>query len=282
MFGFLTADTSRLSEEGMERYRGYYCGLCRELQKRHGIKGMLTLNYDMTFLILLLGSVYESDEQSWSGACIAHPVKKHVFWSSGITEYAADMNVALAYLKLLDNWKDDCSIACYGGAAVLKREFLSIKKRYPLQVAAMERSVDELSVLEHRGCQSPDEVSDTFGLLMESILSPYDDYWNRYLKPFGRDLGRFIYLLDAVVDLEKDSGKGSYNVFSSRVGMEDNEDYFRSILKIYLGDAVSTMNMLPIDRDKDIIDNILCLGVWAEFNKIYSREGCSENVSGPI
>ena len=54
MFGYLAADPARLSPEELARYKACYCGLCRCLQERHGTLSRLTLNYDMTFLVLLL------------------------------------------------------------------------------------------------------------------------------------------------------------------------------------------------------------------------------------
>ena len=59
MFGTLIASASSLSEEEMKRYKACYCGLCRSLKQRYGQFSRLTLNYDMTFLILLLQSLYE-------------------------------------------------------------------------------------------------------------------------------------------------------------------------------------------------------------------------------
>ena len=62
MFGYLTADTATLTEEQLKRYQACYCGLCRSLEKRHGQLSRLTLNYDVTFLVLLLSSLYEPAE----------------------------------------------------------------------------------------------------------------------------------------------------------------------------------------------------------------------------
>ncbi len=51
-------------------------------------------------------------------------------------------------------------------------------------------------------------------------------------------LGRFIYLCDAIIDLEDDISSGSYNPFKEYAGREDNEQRFRDILKMQLGECV--------------------------------------------
>lgn len=96
MFGYLAAAPEKLTEEQFARYRAGYCGLCRCLKERNGQLSRLTLNYDMTFLVLLLGSLYEPEERSGESLCLVHPREKRPWFISEATEYAADMNLALA------------------------------------------------------------------------------------------------------------------------------------------------------------------------------------------
>ena len=69
MFGYLVADPGLLTEEELARYRGCYCGLCRCLKERHGEAARLALTYDMTFLTLLLSSLYEPGEETGRLRC---------------------------------------------------------------------------------------------------------------------------------------------------------------------------------------------------------------------
>ena len=75
MFGYLVAEPGLLTEEELGRYRACYCGLCRSLRERHGRLARLSLTYDMTFLVLLLSSLYEPEETGGEGTCIAHPIR---------------------------------------------------------------------------------------------------------------------------------------------------------------------------------------------------------------
>ena len=97
MFGYVIANLEGLTQAQKDRYKGCYCGLCRVLKQRHGFSGRLTLTYDMTFLVLLLSALYEADEERGMEVCPAHPLRKHFYWQTRYTEYAADMNVVLAY-----------------------------------------------------------------------------------------------------------------------------------------------------------------------------------------
>ena len=109
MFGYVIANLEGLTQAQKDRYKGCYCGLCRVLKQQHGFSGRMTLTYDMTFLVLLLSALYEADEERGMEICPAHPLRKHFYWQTRYTAYAADMNVVLAYNNCRDDWQDDGS-----------------------------------------------------------------------------------------------------------------------------------------------------------------------------
>ena len=67
----------------------------------------MMLNYDLTFLALLLTGLYEPETEKERRRCLLHPVKKHDSIQNEAVDYAADMCVLLSYQKLLDDWKDE-------------------------------------------------------------------------------------------------------------------------------------------------------------------------------
>ena len=281
MIGYLIASASSLTEEERIRYKATYCGLCRTLKDRHGQISRLTLNYDMTFLILLLQSLYEPEEKSGVETCIAHPREKREWWRSEISDYAADMNVALAYLNRLDDWRDDGSVLALAESGILKKAYQETAEKYPRQCAAMEQSIMELSYLEKNGIEDPDAAAATFGHLLGSVFVWREDRWQEPLYRLGDSLGRFIYLLDAAVDLEKDAYKDSYNPFRKYYGL-DNEERFRDILKIFLADAVIQFDFLPLVKDVDLMKNILCSGLWTVFDEKFRLKRGNKNGSGSV
>lgn len=88
-------------------YQAYYCGLCKCLRERYGIRGQLALSYDMTFFIILLTGLYEPETKKEILRCIAHPFEKHAAYSNEFTEYAAAVNMILTYYKYKDDWNDE-------------------------------------------------------------------------------------------------------------------------------------------------------------------------------
>ena len=59
MFGYVVPNQAALSDEAQKRYRTAYCGLCRRIDALHGLRGRFSLSYDLTFLNILLCSLYE-------------------------------------------------------------------------------------------------------------------------------------------------------------------------------------------------------------------------------
>ena len=113
MFGYVIPNQAALSPEAQARYRAAYCGLCRRIGALHGTRGRLTLSYDLTFLDLLLCSLYEGESELSTGCsrCPVHPLHGVNWRSSGPTDYCADLSVALHYYNAEDKWKDDWASA---------------------------------------------------------------------------------------------------------------------------------------------------------------------------
>ena len=103
MFGYVTICEPELKMKDLRKYKAYYCGLCRKLKEDYGTMGQMTLTYDMTFAIILLSSLYEAKNRMNQHRCKVHPVKKQAMIENEITQYAADMNVLLAYYHMKDS-----------------------------------------------------------------------------------------------------------------------------------------------------------------------------------
>ena len=266
MFGFVSADVSVLSEAQLKRYRGAYCGLCRTLRERHGSLSRLTLNFDMTFLVMLLSAMYEPEETDGSGRCLPHPVKERAWWTSRFTDYAADMNIALAYHNCMDDWADDRRILPLAEAKMLEGHYAGVRAQWPEQCRAIEECMAEIAALEEAKCAEPDTAANSFGRLMGILFTPErDDFWGGHLRAFGEALGRFVYLMDACVDLEKDRRRGSYNPLLLSGWDERSEEERLTLLKLQIGECAAEFELLPIVRDADILRNVLYSGVWTQY-----------------
>ncbi len=281
MFGYLTAQTELLTPEQLARYRACYCGLCRSLKDRHGQLGRLTLNYDMCFLVLLLDSLDEPELRQGEEPCIAHPRTARAWQRTENSDYAADLTVALAYNKCLDDWHDDASPLALAETAALRRSYRKVQALWPRQCEAIEQGLRALGELEKNGEADPDAAAACFGALMAELFVRREDHWAPQLRSLGGALGRFIYILDACMDLDKDALLGRYNPLRRRYGM-NNAAAFRDILKMLLGDAVRAFDALPLVQDAGLMQNILCAGLWAAFDKKFGSEEGTAHGSGSL
>ena len=261
VFGFVVANPEKLTEAQRIRYKAVYCGLCEDLGKDRGFKCRMTLTYDLVFLAIVLSAVSGEYYTETSGRCPVYPSKKRKYLRNKYTSYAADMNIALAYYKYLDDWQDDKSVDAFAKSLLFKKEVERISKCYPKQCEGIKKCLAELAQVEKNGILVPDIPSDIFGRLLGSIFAHEDFTEQQKLYDFGFALGKFIYVIDAVVDLKSDIRKKKYNPF---VCYSFND--IEPVLRMIMADCVEKYNALSIKQDKEIIENILFSGVWTGYD----------------
>ena len=264
MFGFVTASTGELNQAQKDRYGGVYCGICREIRQRATQTARLGLSYDMAFLSLLLMSLYEPEEEYGKLHCAAHPLRRREWIDNEYVRYAADMNVALAYYNLLDDWHDDKKLSAKLLASTFQKSLPELEKQYPRQCSAITSCLKELHRLEQENCSNPDEPSACFGHLMAELLTYREDLWAPVLRQVGFHLGRFIYMADAAVDYRRDARKGKYNPFLA-MGTGEDWERWEEYLVLAMGRCTANYEKLPLVQDKALLDNILYSGVWCSF-----------------
>ena len=266
MFGYVIGNWGELTKPQQERYRSVYCGICRNIRTQSSQLARLGLSYDMAFLALLLMSLYEPEEKTGDRACILHPVHPRAWVENEFTRYSADMNVALAYYNFLDDWEDEGKHSAKFLAQQLKKQMPAIMERYPRQCAAIETCLQELARLEKAGCGNPDLPANAFGGLMAELMVCREDFWSPVLRQLGMALGRFIYLLDAVLDYDKDLKRGAYNPFLA-MGTGKDPGRWEQYLVLTMSSCAQAFEQLPLVQDKPLLDNILYSGVWVAYRE---------------
>lgn len=267
MFGYVTICEPELKMKDYRKYKAYYCGLCQMLKEQHGFMGQLTLSYDMTFVVMLLTSLYESETTTVKHRCKIHPVKQQTMLYNDITKYCADMNVLLCYFHFEDDWKDEKKIKGLAGTLALKQKAKKIIEKYPRQAQSMQKELKELAKLEEAKDMTIDQPANCFGRLMEDILVYREDMWEERLRKIGYFLGKYIYIMDAYDDLEEDIEKGCYNPLLELSKKEDYETRIREILCMMIAECTAQFEQLPCILDVDILRNILYDGVWNRYRK---------------
>lgn len=271
MFGYVTANLRELTKEQQKRYGSVYCGICRRIREQAGNLARLGLSYDMAFLSLLLMSLYEPEEQSRRESCMLHPLAKRPWVDNEFIRYGADMNVALSYFNCLDDWQDDGKRTAKAMADRMGKHLPQIEGRYPRQCAAIRESIQKLGKLEKVNCPNPDETAGAFGALLGELFVWQEDLWSRDLRSLGDALGRFIYLLDAVQDYDKDKKKGKYNPFLAAGSGKDPQKW-EEYLVLTMARCTAAFEKLPLVQDKAILDNILYSGVWVSYRNREKKE----------
>lgn len=264
MFGLVNANWKELSKEQQERYGAVYCGICRDIQARSSLPARITLSYDMAFLALLQMSLYEPAEHSGRDRCMMHPLKARPWLENSYIQYAADMNVALAYYKALDDIHDDGKQSAKLLASLLEPHYQRIQRQWPRQCNAIATCIQELSLMEEQNTANPDLPASCFGQLMAELMVYQEDIWAQELRSLGFSLGRFIYLADAMMDYERDSRKKQYNPFLA-CGQEKDTGKWEEYLLLAMGRCTESYEKLPLVQDKALLDNILYSGVWIQY-----------------
>lgn len=297
MFGYVTINKSELPDADYKRFQSYYCGLCRVLKEKYRKRGQVVLAYDMTFLVVLLTSLYECGTQNGQTRCVPNRGKKHSILVNEMTSYAADMNLALAYHKCLDNWKDDHSHSQHMLAKMLEDSYQEIRQKYARQCGAMERELRKISELENPstktvpegGCWKEraftslltapqegdvdiDSAANCFGRLTAEIFVYKEDEWKETLWDMGFYLGKFIYLMDAYDDLEKDRKKGCYNPLFAIVDRKDFEGFCHQMFVMIIADFSRKFETLPLLEDIGILRNIIYSGIWTKYETIKNKK----------
>lgn len=271
MFGTIICNKKELTEEEIFRYQSTYCGLCRAIRNRFGQKERMTLNYDMTFLVILLNGLYEENNNSKEIWCPVHPTKKQHIFENKYIDYAADMTILLAYYKCKDDWVDEKKKTGKLYGRMLQQAFLRIEEEYPRQSECVKKSLQELGKIEKSQLSLPDVAINYGGMMLSEIFVYKEDFWSESLRRFGYELGRFIYLMDAALDYDKDRKTGNYNPLFS---MDKKPEEIEDILAQTIGSVTIQFEKLPIEQDLNIMRNILYGGVWQKYNaQVKRKEG---------
>lgn len=278
MFGYVRINKMDLTFREFDYYKGYYCGLCKYLKENHGEVSRLSLNYDITFLIVILTALYKLDSDITYERCIANPLKKKMRIVNEITEYAASMNILLSYYKLEDNLYDDNGIKDELAYELYKGKLKKAYEKYPQKAEYIKQQLGNLRELEKQESKSIDKVSNTFGNLMGEIFVYKKDEYEQNLRNIGFNLGKYIYILDAYEDLEEDNKKGRYNPFIDYIDKkEELKNKVDRLISMSLGMATKNIEQLNLEFNKSIIDNIIYSGVYLRYKSILEK-GCESNV----
>lgn len=177
MFGYITINKSELKFKEYDIYHEYYCGLCRSLKDRYSAIGQLTLSYDMTFLAMLLTSLYEPHSEHNTCRCITHPFSSHNYISNIYIDYVADMNILLSYYKCLDDWQDEHALSKKLFSSALHKATNKYTVSLDGKIQIFVSNLELLHEQESASNTNIDEMAGYFGNIMSEIFAYKTDEW---------------------------------------------------------------------------------------------------------
>ena len=279
MFGYINVNREKLKPEDCGMYQSYYCGLCRVLKEEFGRKGQMLLNYDMTFLIVLLTGLYELEDHRSEFVCAIHPSRKQTARCNEATVYAVAMNVLLSAKNFEDDWNDNHAYTKKAMSQMFKKDYERIRVRYPRQEQAITDYLNRLEQAEKCCERNVDAVAGLTGeMLGEIFVWKENDIWAEELRCLGFYMGKFIYLMDAYEDIGKDIKKNCYNVLKmmQQETEQDFETFSRLMLTSMMAECAKSFERLPILLHAEICRNILYSGVWTRYEYLRLKKQARE------
>lgn len=265
MFGYVRPVRPELKCRDYELYRATYCGLCRCLRRRYGLIAPMLLNFDFTFLALLLWEPEETFTPC-RGRCHGNPLRKRPMCpDSPALELAADESMILSWWKLRDSVADDGfwgSLPARALSAALGPAYRKAARLRPEFDRTVRSCLEELAALERENCTSLDRTADTFARLLRSA-APVDGERGRVLSQLLYHLGRWIYLADARDDLEEDKLSGRYNPAAARYGPQGDDEALRLTMDNSLAQIGAALQLGSFGCRTALLENIVYLGLPA-------------------
>lgn len=278
MFGYIRPCKPEMLVKNFELYKSVYCGLCKQLGKNYGVFARLILSYDSTFFALISAGLNHNNcnAKITCKCCTCNPLKKcnYCSFSDNSLEAAAAFSIISFYYKLIDNIADE-NIFKSLLAKALKILTASKKKKASEKFPAYDIIVSEMLSNQFAAEKLPDcsidRAADPTAKMLSKIMEAFadNDDERKIYCDFGYYLGRWIYIIDAVDDFEKDKKSGAFNPIVGKFsahsdisfGNKEFREYCNGLLNQTMAHIVAAYNLMDISSFKDIIDNIINIGM---------------------
>lgn len=278
MFGYILPDKNNMYIKDFNVFQAFYCGLCKTLAKTGSQITRLCTNYDMTFYDVLLHSLANSEVEFKRKLCFYNGKKKVVVTADELSKKIADVTVMMVYFKADDDVYDGKKGRIFIKWRLYAR-YARAKKRLPEIDKIMREGFKRLRALEKENCKSIDRVADCFAVIVRDMtkqLIVTDDL----IDDFTYNLGRLIYLFDAVDDVEKDTKKHNYNPILLNYGecakkqdyLAKNAEELAFLLNSTYNMMVCCYNKMQIILYEGVLSNTVYRGIKMQIDRILKGE----------
>ncbi len=283
MFGYVRADTPYLYIKDDILYRAMYCGVCKGIAKTCGNTARMGLSYDVTFLSVIMHNILGEDVRITKQHCLTHCIRsRQMAEVDELTLQLGALNTVLVYYKYTDDINDGDKGR--GKRLWFKKGFKRAKKKYPEIEKIVRENLAEQEKLEKQKVDSVDRAADATA----TMLSQFSDYALKekatdYTRNLFYALGKWIYLIDALDDYDKDLKKGAYNPFCLAYKEEcrkalltgERAEEIGFIFQSIFFDIRENLKNIPLRFNSDLSDNILLRGLPATTKRVMEGKGCT-------
>ncbi len=282
MYGYIRINKPELKIKDYELYRGFYCSLCDTLSRRYGPAARLFLSYDLTFFAVFAMSAGGQPCVFKNGRCRLNPTKKCLKTkdTNGVLELAADLTVIVLYYKLLDNLQDGAFFEKLLCVLIFPGIYFRFRKAKRLRPQIAERTkefTDRQFRVEHDPRAGIDESCEPTAQFLAELTTMFTGEANRNeCRRFGYLLGRFIYLADAVDDLQKDIARNSFNPFISTYHLKqepvaDHLEEMIGVLELTASQVNEAYTACGTNLYRPVTDNVIAYGLYSQIDKIENK-----------
>ena len=282
MFGYISPDMPYLFIKDEKLYKALYCGVCRGISKEYGPVARTALTYDIAFMSALMHNICGQDVKIERRRCPVHPIKRREMAAvDDITRLLACINTALAYQKLCDDKRDG------EARGVLRflyaRGYKKVLKKYPRISEIIAEQMESQAKLEEYGCAIIDMACEPTAQMMKGLSQEVlGEHATENTSALAYAIGKWIYLIDALDDYDKDVKKGRYNVLYNAYGAPDkaaavsrNKDELVFIFDSLFADMRLNLSAIKFNFNHDLTDNIILRGIPLKSRQIMFGAGCN-------
>ncbi len=279
MFGYVKYDLPNLFIKDYMLYRALYCGLCKSIGKACGQRARIGLTYDVTFLSALLHNIAGIDVKIEQKNCFEHAIRKRpIAATDPLTEELGALNTVLAYYKLTDDIEDGGKGR--GKRLWFKKGFKRATKNYPELVALVETYMGEQARAEKEKVASPDIAADPTAKMMRELSDHLlKDKATAATGELFYGLGKWVYLIDALDDYEKDAKKQNYNPFVLAYGrkslaelMQEDGGEIKFLFDTLFFSLRENLASITFSFNRDLTDNVILRGIPLETERVMKGE----------
>ncbi|MEG0895048.1 MAG: DUF5685 family protein [Oscillospiraceae bacterium] len=264
-----------------DTFKGIYCGLCKNLSKTYSVFSSLTLSYDFTFLATVYLAIAKDCKGFKKCCCTVNPLlKKACLVPCDELTYCSSCAMLMIYYKVLDDIKDSKFFAKFKSIFVLPFAYFAMrksKKLYPALNDIIKECIKEQAIVEKSELVSLDRVAHPSATALCKIVEGFsdDEEQKSVLSRFGYLVGRYVYFSDALDDLENDIKKSEFNPFYLKykeLPIQEIKNKAESLIKGTIAEIELSYEALKINRFKEILDNIIYLGLLNSLNDLMAKE----------